>query len=316
LENIDKTRWLKEDEEMRIFITGGTGFTGRNLTRTFTQQGHRVTVLTRKIRETPPPPEGASYLEGNPNEEGKWQDTVPDHEVVINLAGSSIFRRWTDRAKKSIRESRISTTRNLVQALSRKGGNRVLFSTSAVGYYGPRDDEELDEESAPGDDFLAKISQEWESSAKRAEDFGVRVLLTRFGIVLGRNGGALGQMVPWFKWGLGSPLGSGKQWFSWIHEEDLARIYIFLLEREDISGPVNCTSPHPVRNEELTTALGKALGRPTFLPAVPGWLLKPVLGEFGSVVLAGQKAFPKRLQKLGFRFLHPEIEKALQALVT
>jgi uncharacterized protein (TIGR01777 family) len=300
---------------MRILITGGTGFVGKTLTRALTQQGHQVTVLTRSINQNPPLPEGSSYLEGDPIEKGKWQDSVPDHEAIINLAGSSIFRTWTDKAKKSIWDSRISTTLNLVEALSgSKGKNRVLLSTSAVGYYGPHEEEELDEESSSGDDFLAKLAQEWESTARRAEDSGARVVLTRFGIVLGKDGGALKQMVPWYKWGLGSPLGSGKQWFSWIHELDLSRIYLFVLEREDISGPINCTSPNPVRNRELTAALGKALGRPTFLPAVPSLVLKLMLGEFGSVLLKGQKVLPKRLRELGFHFLHPEIQEALRDL--
>jgi uncharacterized protein (TIGR01777 family) len=302
---------------MRIFITGGTGFVGMRLTQAFTQQGHQVTVLTRGgTQHNRPLPEGASYLEGDPKEEGKWQEAVPGHEMVINLAGSSIFRRWSERARESIRESRMSTTQNLVKALAgSKGETRVLFSTSAVGYYGPHGEEDLNEESPPGDDFLAKLAQDWESTAGRAQDYGVRVVLTRFGIVLGRDGGSLKQMIPWFKWGLGSPLGSGKQWFSWIHELDLSRVYLFLAEREDVSGPVNCTSPNPVRNKELTAALGKALRRPTFLPAVPSWVLKLMLGEFGSVLLTGQKVLPKKLRELGFDFLHPEIDEALRDLV-
>jgi uncharacterized protein (TIGR01777 family) len=303
---------------MRIFITGGTGFVGMSLTRTFTGKGHHVTVLTRGgLKGSVVLPEGASYLQGDPKEEGQWQDALPDHEVVVNLAGSSIFRRWSDAARTSIRESRMSTTQNLVRALSKSKGNiRVLFSTSAIGYYGPRGEEELTEESPPGDDFLAKLAQDWESAARKAEDLGVRVVLPRFGIVLGKEGGALQQMIPWFKRGLGSPLGSGEQWFSWIHESDLSRIYLFLMEREDVSGPVNCTSPGPVRNKELTEALGKALGRPTFLPAVPGFILKLMLGEFGSVLLTGQKVLPNRLQELGFHFLHPVIEKALRDLTS
>jgi uncharacterized protein (TIGR01777 family) len=303
---------------MRILITGGTGFVGSGLTQALTREGHHVTVLTRGgTGGKRSLPMGASYLQGDPKQEGKWQDAVPGHEVVINLAGSSIFRRWTDDTKKSVRESRISTTKNLVQALSNsKGETKVLFSTSAVGYYGAGNEEGLTEESSPGDDFLAGLAREWESEASKAGAFGVRVVLTRFGIVLGKDGGALKQMVPWFRRGLGSPLGSGKQWFSWIHEEDLARIYVFLLGREDVSGPVNCTSPNPVRNEELTAALGKVLGRPTFLPAVPAWVLKLVLGEFGSVLLTGQKVLPKKLQELGFQFLHPDVEEALRDLTS
>jgi uncharacterized protein (TIGR01777 family) len=195
-----------------------------------------------------------------------------------------------------------------------KGETRILFSTSAVGYYGPHGDEEINEEGSPGDDFLAKLAQDWESTARRAQNYGVRVVLTRFGMVLGTDGGALKQMIPWFKWGLGSPLGSGKQWFSWIHELDLSRIYLFLMEREDVSGPVNSTSPNPVRNKELTAALGKAVARPTFLPAVPGWVLKLVLGEFGSELFTGQEVLPKKLRELGFHFFHPEIEEALRDL--
>ncbi|MEJ2723555.1 MAG: TIGR01777 family oxidoreductase [Deltaproteobacteria bacterium] len=306
------------EEKMRILITGGTGFVGSGLTQAFTREGHHVTVLTRGgTGEKRSLPMGASYLQGDPKQEGKWQDAVPGHEVVVNLAGSSIFRRWTDDAKKSIRESRISTTRNLVQALSgSKGKTKVLFNTSAVGYYGAGNEEELTEESSPGDDFLAGLAREWESVASEAGAFGERVVLTRFGIVLGKDGGALKQMVPWFRRGLGSPLGSGKQWFSWIHEEDLAGIYLFLFGKEDVSGPVNCTSPNPVRNKELTAALGKALGRPIFLPAVPASVLKFVLGEFGSVLLTGQKVVPKKLQELGFQFLHPDVEEALRDLTS
>jgi len=195
-------------------------------------------------------------------------------------------------------------------------GGKVLFSTSAVGYYGPRGEEVLTEESPSAEDFLGSLSQEWESEARKAENFGARVILTRFGIVLGADGGALRGMIPLFKWGLGSPLGSGKQWFSWIHINDLVRIYLFLLSRPEVSGAVNCTSPHPVRNRRLTTELGKALGRPTFLPAVPGWILKIVLGEFGSVLLTGQRVFPERLRKAGFEFEYARIDRALRELAS
>ena len=300
---------------MKVLITGGTGFVGTNLTHAFTGEGHQVTVLTRRIREDRPLPAGASYLEGDPKVDGPWRDAIPDHEVIVNLAGSSIFRRWTDKAKQSILESRLRTTQHLVQALDRsRGKNQVLVSASAVGYYGSREDEPLNEESAPGGGFLGTVAQEWEAAASKAEALGVRVVRTRFGIVLGREGGALKSMIPLFRWCLGSPLGSGKQWFSWIHEEDLSRIFLFVIANNEVSGPVNCTSPNPVRNREFTRALGKALGRPTFLPAVPGWLLKLVLGEFGSVLLEGQKVLPQRLQELGFHFHHADMEAALRDL--
>ena len=298
---------------MKVFMTGGTGFVGVNLTNKLVEKGHRLTLLTRRIGERRPLPPGADYLEGDPTSPGPWQDQLAEHEVVINLAGTSIFRRWTNSSKKAILESRTRTTQNLVDALSaRKGLNTHFFSTSAVGYYGFRGDDDLDEESPPGEDFLASLSVEWETLAMKAETHGARVVTLRFGIVLGKEGGALKQMIPLFKSYLGSPLGSGKQWFSWIHIEDLTSIYLFLLEKEDIAGPVNCTSPNPVRNRELTNAIGEALGKATFMPAVPAFAIKMILGEFGSVLLEGQKVRPKRLLDKGFRFRFPEIKGALQ----
>ena len=301
---------------MKIFMTGGTGFVGTILTGKLSQMGHEITILTRSISEDRALPEGASYLEGDPTEQGTWQERVPEHEVFINLAGSSIYRIWTESAKETIMDSRILTTQNLVEALSAsKGKETHLLSTSAVGYYGSQEDEELDEGNSPGDDFLASLAQEWESSALRAEAFGTRVVLLRFGIVLGKKGGLLGQMVPIFNWCLGAPLGSGAQWLSWIHGVDLANIYQNLLEQKDISGVINCTAPHPVRNRKLTKTLGEVLGRPTFLPAVPGFAIKIILGEFGSLLLRGQRVLPKRLLDIGFRFNFPEIKEALEDLV-
>lgn len=301
---------------MKIFMTGGTGFVGTTLTKKLTQMGHQVTVLTRAVSEDRPLPQGASYLEGDPTEQGAWQERVAEHEAIINLAGASIFRRWSETAKEIIRDSRILTTQNLVEALSARKQRETLFlSTSAIGYYGSNEDEELDEESPPGDDFLASLAQEWEPTALKAEEFGVRVVLLRFGIVLGKNGGALRQMVPIFNLCLGSPLGNGQQWFSWIHEEDLANIYLYLIGEKDISGPINCTAPNPVRNGDLTRILGEVLGKPTFMPAVPGFVIRLIMGEFGSILLEGQRVLPKRLLATAFRFSFPEIRKALQDLL-
>jgi uncharacterized protein (TIGR01777 family) len=257
-----------------------------------------------------------SYLEGDPTLPGPWQERVPQHDVVVNLAGASIFRKWDRKAKEVIRDSRVLTTTNLVEALS--GGvekETTLLSTSAVGYYGFRGDEALDEESTAGDDFLASVTREWEAAAGRAEAFGARVVICRFGIVLGKSGGALGEMTPLFQKGLGSPLGSGKQWVSWIHETDLVGIYLFLMARNDLSGPINCTAPGPVRNRDLTRALGKALGKPTMLPAVPGFVVKMIKGEFGSVLLEGQRVFPKKLLTYGFQFHFSDIEVAFKDLL-
>ena len=301
---------------MRVFMTGGTGFVGSTLTKNLIGQGHVVTLLTRKIRKNRPVPPGVSMVEGNPTEPGPWQEKVADHEVIVNLAGASIFRRWTRDDKRLIRNSRIQTTENLVKAIKgRNGVKTTLLTTSAVGYYGFHGDEALDENSPPGNDFLASVCREWEASALKAQPLGARVVLCRFGIVLGGNGGALGEMIPIFKKGLGSPLGSGKQWLSWIHQQDLVRIFLFLMEREDLSGPFNCAAPEPVRNKDLTRILGKVLGRPTFMPSVPGFVIRMVKGEFGSVLLKGQKVIPEKLLKAGFQFKYPDMLIALKDLV-
>jgi uncharacterized protein (TIGR01777 family) len=301
---------------MKIFITGGTGFVGTFLTQDLTSQDHQVTILTRAVKPGRTLPAGAAFLEGNPLQPGPWQKSVPEHEVFINLAGASIFSRWTGTAKKEIHESRILTTRNLVTALAeRKGLDTLLFSTSAIGYYGFREDEELTEESPSGTDFLAQVCQDWEAEARQAESLGVRVVRCRFGIVLGERGGALDQMILLFKKGLGSPLGSGRQWFSWIHQQDLTRIFLFLLDRKEAAGPINCTAPQPVPNKELTRVLAEVLGRPAFLPAVPGFMLKLIMGEFGDVLLKGQRVLPRKLLQLGFEFSYPDLREALRNLL-
>jgi hypothetical protein len=257
---------------------------------------------------------GLAYFDGNPTIKGKWQDAVKDHDVIINLAGASIFSRWTPEQKKILLGSRIETTRNLVVALPDNAKNITLFSTSAVGYYGFHEDEELTENLAAGNDFLARLAYDWEQEALRAQDKGARVVITRFGIVLGKNGGAIGQMLPLFKYFLGGPLGNGRQWFSWVHMQDLAEAFIFLLQHTEISGAVNLCSPQPVRNSELGTAIGKVMHRPSFIPA-PGFMIKLILGEFGSVLLKGQRVIPSRLLDAGFKFKYPNIEDALKSII-
>jgi uncharacterized protein (TIGR01777 family) len=301
---------------MKVFITGGTGFVGTHLTKQLTGQGHVVTLLTRSVKPGRSLPSGAAYLEADPTRPGPWQEEAAVHDIIVNLAGASIFNRWTDAYKKSLYDSRIRTTRNVVAALSpRKGLETVLLNASAVGYYGFRQDEELDEESPPGDDFLAVLSRDWENEAEKAADSGVRVVRCRFGIVLGEKGGALEQMVPVFKRGLGAPLGGGRQWFSWIHQQDLSSILLFLIGQKGISGPVNCTSPFPVRNRELTKILGEVLNKPTFMPSVPGFMLRIIMGEFGNVLLKGQRVLPKKLLSLGYPFQFPHLKEALSNLL-
>jgi len=301
---------------MKVFMTGGTGFVGTVLTKSLTQKGYKVTLLTRKIRGERSVPRGATLLEGDPAKAGPWQGNVADHDVIINLAGASIFTRWTKREKRMIRETRILTTKNLVHALSDRRVDEITFiSTSAVGYYGFHGDEELDETCETGSDFLASVAREWEAAALEAERPGVRVLLCRLGIVLGKNGGALGEIIPLFQKGLGSRLGDGQQWLSWIHEDDLARLYLFLMERRELSGPFNCTAPGAVRNKDLTKVMGEVLGQPLLMPAVPGFMVRLIKGEFGTVLLKGQKVLPKRLLEAGFRFHFPDLRGALKDII-
>ncbi len=298
---------------MRILITGGTGFVGRNLTAALVREGHEITILTRSGKRAEDLPAGVSLVVANPMERGNWQLRVEDYGIIINLAGESIFGRWNSEKKELMRESRLLTTRNLVEGM--KGGKgKVFLSASAVGFYGFCADETLTEDSPPGADFLARLAQDWEKEALRAGEKGARVVLNRFGIVLGEKGGALSQMIPLFEKNLGGPLGSGKQWFSWVHMEDLAGAFLFLLGHPEISGPVNYTSPNPVRNRDLARALGKALNRPSLMPA-PAFMLKLILGEFGSVLLEGQKVVPQKLLKNGFQFRYPEIDRALEQIV-
>lgn len=300
---------------MKILMTGGTGFVGSFLTARLFRDGHEVTILTRSDSEEKAGPRNALFLRGDPTIPGPWQQAVRNYDVIINLAGASIFSKWTPQQKKAIRESRVSTTRNIVEAMNvSPAKTATLLSASAVGYYGFHGDEELTEEAPPGDDFLAAVAKEWEKEAFKAREKGVRVVITRFGIVLGPHGGALDQMIPLFKKFVGGPLGSGRQWFSWVHVDDLTAAFSFLLSHPELSGPFNVCSPIPVRNRELARALGRALHRPSFIPA-PGFMIRLVLGEFGSVILKGQRVMPRRLLESGFIFRYPEIEGAIATIV-
>ncbi len=299
---------------MEIFMTGGTGFVGTYMTKRLISEGHTVTILTQALNGTELKMAGLAYLIGNPTITGKWQEAVREHDVIINLAGASIFSRWTQDQRKILLSSRIETTRNLVQALPESAKHSTFFSTSAVGYYGFHEDEELIESSPPGNDFLAKLAYDWEQEALCAQGKGARVVITRFGIVLGKNGGALGHMIPLFKYFLGGPLGSGRQWFSWVHMHDLVEAFIFLLSHKNISGPVNICSPNPLRNKDLGEAIGRVLHRPSFMPA-PGFMIRLILGEFGDVLLKGQRVIPHRLLEAGFRFRYSNIEEALKNII-
>jgi len=298
---------------MNYFITGGLGFVGRHLSDCLLKEGNRVTAVGLSSNPKLIEHSNFRYIAADTTKTGAWQDELRGQQVIVNLAGKSIFKRWTEDYKKQIYDSRILTTRNLVDALPEDP--QILFcSTSAVGFYGSRGDDVLTEESTPGEDFLAKVGKDWEWEALQAQNKGVRVVVPRFGIVLDRDGGAMNKMIPAFRFYLGGPLGNGRQWFPWIHMHDLVYAYRFIVAKQQISGPVNFCAPHPIRNRELAAALGEALNRPTFMPA-PAFLIKLLLGDFGRSLLNSQRAVPEKLQNSGYRFTYPDLKSAVNQIV-
>jgi len=298
---------------MRVLVTGGLGFIGTQLSKRLLEKGHQVTVVDQVPQPRSGPPDGLRYIFADTTQKGTWQDEIAGQAVVINLAGASIFRRWTKGAKKSIYDSRVLTTRHVAEAMP-KENKAILCSTSAVGYYGFQGDEACTEEGAPGDDFLARVCVDWENEALRAAEKGCRVVILRFGVVLGKTGGALAQMIPPFKRFVGGPLGKGNQWFSWIHMADLLKALLFVLEAPTICGPVNCCAPQPVRNKDLAKTLGKVLSRPSFF-RTPAFMLRLVLGEFSALLLEGQRVMPDKLLKHHFSFRYPQIMDALKEVM-
>lgn len=298
---------------MKAFISGGLGFVGKAVCAHLLKLGHEVTIAdlsaSPKIDD-----KRIFYISADTTSPGTWQKELENADLIINLAGISIFGRWTAKRKKLIYDSRILTTRNIVDALP--SGRRVtLYSTSAQGYYGFRGDELLDENASPGNDFLASVCRDWEKEALRAQEKGARVLITRFGIILGKGEGVLGIMEPLFRYCLGGVLGHGKQWFSWIHLDDLIGAYLFLLENTNISGPVNICAPNPVTNAEFSKSLGSILHRPSMMP-IPSFSIKLLLGEFGETLLNGQRVVPAKLSQSGYHFSHPDIIGALNDIFT
>jgi uncharacterized protein (TIGR01777 family) len=296
---------------MKFLITGGTGFVGSFLTQQLLTSGHDVTVIGRSSAPAVGH-ERFHAISADTTRKGSWQNVLKDVDAVINLAGTSIFQRWTPAYKQQIHDSRILTTRHVVEGLS---GDRpqTLLSTSAVGYYGSRGDDILSEAEPCGKDFLSRVGKDWEHEAFEAEKKNIRVVAARFGVVLGRSGGALKQMVTPFKWFAGGPMGSGRQWFSWIHIADLVSGMMFMLENENVQGPVNLCSPAPVTSGELARTLGTVLGRPAVIPA-PSFALRLILGEFADTLLASQRAIPEKLLASGFVFRFPDLKEALTDL--
>ena len=291
---------------MRYLITGGTGFIGTALCPELLRQGHQVTVLSRR-------PDAARVLLpagvraiGDPAE-------LDGADAIVNLAGASIVGgRWSAARKSLLLGSRLDTTRRLLTWIGQlQRPPAVLVSASAIGYYGPRGDEDLDEDAAPGVDFAARLCRDWEDEALQAEALGIRVCRLRIGIVLGAGGGALSSMLPPFRLGLGGPMGSGRQWMSWVHRADLVALILWLAGNDAASGPYNGTAPQPLRNADFSRLLGRVLRRPAIL-ATPAPALRLLLGEMADLLLGGQKVLPRRAQAQGFAFRYAEAEAALR----
>ena len=299
---------------MKVFIAGGTGFIGQALIHKLLRTGHAVTTLARNPGKLGDLSGQIRMIPGSPLIPGPWQQEVAGHEVIVNLTGTSIFTRWTPAAKEMILESRVAATRNIVEAIPDMAlSPPTLINGSAAGYYGFCRDEEKYEPDPPGAGFLASVCQAWEKEANRAQG-KARVVLMRTGVVLGKNGGALDAMLPAFRLGVGGKLGHGRQWFPWIHLDDLTSALVFLMETQGIHGPVNLSAPAPVRNAEFTRCLGQALHRPTFLP-VPGFAIRLALGELSSVLLEGCRMMPGVLREKGFSFRFPELQPALEDIL-
>jgi hypothetical protein len=302
---------------MKILVTGSTGLVGTAMIPDLQRAGHTVCRLLRPGYVSPSGAQSQGFdVNWNPAT-GDLGGAAVGADAVVNLAGAPIAdSRWTQERKALIRSSRVETTRSLVNALARMAARpRVLVSASAIGYYGNRGDEMLNEDSPAGPDFLSEIAKEWEAEALKAEALGIRVVLARFGIILAKQGGAFPKLAQPFRFGLGGKIGSGQQWMSWVMLEDVVGILRFALESGSVRGAINIVSPQPVRNVEFTVALAKAMHRPTLFSA-PAFALRLVLGEMAdALVLASQRVLPKHLARLQYQFKQPELSSALSALV-
>ncbi|ABS27879.1 TIGR01777 family oxidoreductase [Anaeromyxobacter sp. Fw109-5] len=298
---------------MHVFVTGATGLIGRAVCGELLGAGHEVTAISRSAGAARRLPGGARVVKGDPTEPGAWEETLAACDACVNLAGEPIVEgRWTAAKKRRIRESRVRATARIA-AVVRAGGPRVVVSGSAVGYYGSRGDELLDERSAPGEGFLAEVCRAWEEAAAPAAA-RARVVLLRTGIVLSPAGGALPRLVRPFRLFAGGPLGRGDFWMPWIHLADEVGLVRFALEDARVDGPLAASAPEPVRNRDLARAIGKVLGRPSLLP-VPELAVRLAVGEAAAEVLASQRVVPRKALELGYRFRFPALEAALRDLL-
>lgn len=300
---------------MKVAITGATGFVGSRLVERLDAEGHQVLVLARNLAKAQQVfPNSVSNLEitaYTPTESGSWQQAIAGCDGVVNLAGEPIAEeRWTPERKQEILKSRQLGTQKIVEAIAKANPKpSVLVNASAIGYYGTSETATFDETSPSGSDFLAQVCQAWEAEAQKVTEVGVRLVILRLGIVLGM-GGAIAKMITPFKLFAGGPIGSGRQWFSWIHRDDLVNLILQSLTRPDIEGVFNATAPNPVRMTQLAQTMGQALNRPSWLP-VPGFALEALLGDGAMVVLEGQQVIPKRTLASGFEYQYPTVQQAL-----
>lgn len=303
---------------MRILVTGGTGLVGRRLLPRLRERGDEVFVLSRQ--ERPELPVRCMPLVGDPAIPGPWLETLERCDAVVHLAGENVFaRRWRQRFKQRLIDSRVQSTRLIAERLARQprrddGSPKILISASAVGYYGTHDYEQLDEDDPPGDDFLARLCIDWEKAADTAQQAAVRVVHPRIGMVLDDRGGALPKLVRPMRWFVGGYVGDGHQYISWIHVADLVNLLILALDRPDVTGPINATAPEPLTNWGFGKMLGKVLHRPSWM-RIPRLVLRVLLGEVASVVAKGQRVLPQRALRLGFEFQFADLEPALRDLL-
>ncbi|MDX2228875.1 MAG: TIGR01777 family oxidoreductase [Leptolyngbyaceae cyanobacterium bins.349] len=304
---------------MKVAITGATGFVGSRLVERLQAEGHQILVLARNPEQATrlfppskfPAVEVVSYT---PLQSGVWQTQLAGCDGVVNLAGEPISERWTADRKQSIMDSRKVGTEKLVEGiLQAEPKPQVLVSASAIGYYGTSETATFDEASATGPGFLAEVCQAWEAEAQKVQAAGVRLVILRIGIVLGM-GGAIAKMVTPFKLFAGGPIGTGKQWFSWIHRDDLVNLMLYALTQPTLEGTFNATAPHPVRMETFCQTMGEVMERPSWLP-VPAFALEVLLGDGAQVVLEGQQVIPKRTQEAGFQYQYPTVKPALEEIL-